>query len=273
MNSDLFFYLIIFLFGLIVGSFLNCVIYRLEVGGNFLKGRSFCPKCKHILKWYDLIPILSFIILKRKCRYCREKISWQYPLIELSTGILFLIIFNFQFSWTPSGGLPEGLLFNFLNLFYYLIITSFLIIIFVYDLKYFIIPDRVIYPVIIIALIFNFQFLIFNQFSIFKLSMLSALGAAAFFLTIFLVSRGHWMGFGDVKLAFLLGLFLSFPNILVALFSAFLIGAIIGIGLIIARKKNLKSEVPFGPFLITGTIIALFWGEKLIRWYLNLIFI
>ncbi len=103
--------------------------------------------------------------------------------------------------------------------------------------------------------------------------MLSALGAAAFFLTIFLVSRGHWMGFGDVKLAFLLGLFLSFPNILVALFSAFLIGAIIGIGLIIARKKNLKSEVPFGPFLITGTIIALFWGEKLIRWYLNLIFI
>ncbi len=92
-----------------------------------------------------------------------------------------------------------------------------------------------------------------------------------FFLAIVLVSRGKWMGLGDVKLAFLMGLFLGFPNILIALFFAFLIGAIIGVGLILAKRKTLKSEVPFGPFLVTGTFIALFWGPTIIDWYLNFV--
>jgi len=273
---------IIFLTGLAVGSFLNCVIYRLAIP----RGRSFCPFCKHRLSWQDLIPVLSFFILRGKCRYCRKKISLQYPLVEIATGLLFLLIFNFQFS-----------IFNF-------IIACFLITIFVYDLKHFIIPDKIIFPAIIIALIFNFQFLIskqfsifnysilsafgaaiffltivliFNfqfliskQFSIFNYSILSAFGAAIFFLTIVLISRGKAMGIGDIKLAFFMGLFLGFPNILVALFLAFLIGAIIGVGLILAKRKTLKSEVPFGPFLVTGIFIALFWGEKMIGWYFDL---
>ena len=96
-----FFYLLIFIFGLLVGSFLNCLIYRLETGGSFLKGRSFCPRCKHILNWQDLIPIFSFLILKRKCRYCGKKISWQYPLVELVTAILFVLIF-FHSSTSPG---------------------------------------------------------------------------------------------------------------------------------------------------------------------------
>ena len=267
-------YIFIFLFGLEVGSFLNCVIYRLEKNESFLKGRSYCPHCKHILSWQDLIPIFSFFILKGKCRYCHQKISWQYPLVETATGLLFLLIFNSkflifkQFFWTPSGGLPVGLLFNFLNLFYYWIIASFLIIIFVYDLKHYIIPDKIIYLAIIISLIFNF--LIFKQFQIFKYSILSAFGVAVFLLLIFLLSRGKWLGFGDVKLGFFMGLFLGFPDILVSLFSAYLIGAIIGVGLIISGKKTLKSEVPFGPFLVAGTFIAFFLGEKIINWYLNL---
>jgi len=247
-----FFYVVIFIFGLIVGSFLNCVIYRLEEGKSFLKGRSFCPHCKHKLIWQDLIPIFSFLILRGKCRYCQKKISWQYPTIEIATGLLFLSIFIFHFS-----------IFN-------LIIACFLIIIFVYDLKHYIIPDKVIYPAIIIALIFNFQFLIVNEFPIFKFSILSALGAAAFFLLIVLISRGKWMGVGDIKLAFLMGLILGFPNILVALFLAFFIGAIIGIGLLIIGKKTLKSEVPFGPFLVVGTFLAMFFGENLINWYFSL---
>ena len=246
-----FFYVVIFIFGLIVGSFLNCVIYRLEEGKSFLKGRSFCPHCKHKLIWQDLIPIFSFLILRGKCRYCQKKISWQYPTIEIATGLLFLSIFIFHFS-----------IFN-------LIIACFLIIIFVYDLKHYIIPDKVIYPAIIIALIFNFQFLIVNEFPIFKFSILSALGAAAFFLLIVLISRGKWMGVGDIKLAFLMGLILGFPNILVALFLAFFIGAIMGIGLIATGKKTLKSEVPFGPFLVAGTFLALFWGQDVINWYFN----
>jgi len=159
---------------------------------------------------------------------------------------------------------------------YLLLISCFLIIIFVYDLKHYIIPDKVIYPAIGIAFLYQIisngrwvggvQFLITN----FYFPILSALGAATFFLAIVLISQGKWMGLGDVKLAAFMGLFLSWPNILVALFLAFSIGAIIGLGLIISGKRTLKSEVPFGPFLVTGTFIALFSGEKIINFYLNL---
>ena len=248
--------LFVFLFGLIVGSFLNCVIYRLEHKQSFLKGRSFCPHCQHTLSWQDLIPVFSFLFLRGKCRYCNKKISIQYPLVEIATGLLFLLIFTF---------------FN--NLFFVcflFLISSFLIVIFVYDLKHFIIPDKVVFPAIAVALVFNFQFLIFNQFSIFNSLILSAVGASAFFLFIVLVSRGKWMGVGDIKLAFLMGLLLSFPHILVALFFSFLIGAIIGIGLILVKRKTMKSEVPFGPFLVIGTFIALFFGEIIINWYWGL---
>jgi len=275
MELVLFFYIVIFLFGLTAGSFLNCLIYRLEKGESFLSGRSYCPKCRHQLTWRDLIPILSFFILKGKCRYCHQKISWQYPLVEIATGLLFVSIFN-QFS-----------IFNFQNFLFYPIISCFLIVIFVYDLKHYIIPDRVIYPAIVIALIFNFQFLIvkeinlfstfisingnsvFNEFSVFNYSIFSSFGAAVFFLLIVLISRGKWMGIGDIKLAFLMGLILGFPNILVALFLAFFLGAIIGLGLIISGRKTLKSEIPFGPFLITGTFIGLFCGGQIINWYLS----
>jgi len=251
--------ILVYIFGLIVGSFLNCVIYRLEEGESFLKGRSFCPDCKHTLSWQDLIPLLSFLILKGKCRYCQKPISRQYPLVELVTGILFLLIFNYTFP-------------NLLVTGYWLLVTSFLIIIFVYDLKHYIIPDKIIYPAIIVSGIWYFVSGIFlNLYTKYEIlnTIYSAFGAAIFFLLIVLVSRGKWMGMGDVKLAFLMGLFLSSPKILVALFLAFFIGAIIGVGLVVSRKKTLKSEVPFGPFLVTGTFIALFWGENIINWYLN----
>jgi prepilin signal peptidase PulO-like enzyme (type II secretory pathway) len=254
----------IFLFGLIVGSFLNCVIFRLEEGKSFLKGRSHCPHCKHILVWYDLIPVLSFIILKRRCRYCKKPISWQYPLVEIATGILFVLplptLFSAAGGW--GGCLPV------ISYIYYLLIISFLIIIFVYDLKHFIILDKVIYPAIIISLIF----LLASNQSLIANCILSALGASGFFLLIYLLSKGRWLGFADVKLAILLGLLLGWPRIILALFLSFVIGGIIGLGLIVFSKKKLKSEVPFAPFLIFGTLIALFWGEPIIAWYLSLIF-
>jgi len=275
---DLFFYLIVFVFGLIVGSFLNCVIYRLKTGGSFLKGRSFCPYCKHELSWQDLIPIFSFLILKGECRYCGEKISIQYPAVETATGLLFLLIFNpstkdFLLCSAEHSRSLECFGFQFLTPLYYFIISCFLIIVFVYDLKHFIIPDRVIYLAIIITFLYNIfhsLFIIHNSKFLIQ-SLSSAFGAALFFLLIVLVSRGRWMGVGDIKLAFLMGLFLGWPNILVALFLAFFIGAVIGIILMVLKKKNLKSEIPFGPFLVTGTFLALFWGEKIIHWYLNFV--
>jgi len=259
-------YVFIFLLGLGIGSFLNCIIYRLEVNQSFLKGRSYCPDCKYKLNWYDLIPIFSFLILKGKCRYCQKRISLQYPLVEVFAAIIFVLV-----ALTISNN-STGV--------YLLLISCFLIVIFVYDLKHYIIPDKVIYPAIAITFLYqlfrilnlgfvsNFEFRISNFKTLIN-PLASALFASAFFLLIVLVSRGKWMGVGDIKLAFLMGLFLGFPKILVALFSAFLFGAIIGLGLIILKKKTLKSEVPFGPFLITGTFIAIFLGETIIKWYLR----
>lgn len=153
-----------------------------------------------------------------------------------------------------------------------LIISSLLIIVFVYDLKHFIIPDKVVFPAIFIVLGFRAWDLIGHWslgFGILNY-LLTGVGAGIFFLAIVIISKGRWMGIGDIKLAFLMGLLLGFPYILVALFFSFLMGAIIGIGLILAKRKTMKSEVPFGPFLVVGTFIALFLGEIIINWYWNL---
>jgi len=273
-------FLFIFLLGLAVGSFLNAVQLRLEKGESALQGRSYCPHCHHVLAFQDLIPVLSFFWLQGKCRYCSKQISLQYPLVEISTAVIFLTIFNFEFLIFNEFLIPQ-----FLKLLYLFIITSLLIIIFVHDLRHYIIPDKIIYSAIGITLLYrvfelgalhNWDFirnskLEIGNFEPLTNALFAALLAAGFFLIIFLVSRGRWMGFGDVKLVLFMGLFLGWPNILVALFLAFLIGAIIGIGLISLKKKEFKSEIPFGPFLILGTFIALIFGNKLIHWYSNLI--
>jgi len=262
-------FMMIFLMGLVVGSFLNCVIYRLDAKESFLRGRSFCPRCRHKLSWMDLVPVFSFLALRGKCHYCHQKISWQYPLVEIATGSLFVLIMNQQL-------VISGQSFLALRSCFLLLISCFLIIIFVYDLKHFIIPDKVIYPAIAIA--FIYRLLETSKFSLgsFDFTSLlyafsSAILASSFFLLIFLISRGNWLGFGDVKLVFFLGLFLNWPNILVALFSSFLIGAVIGTGLIALRRKTLKSEVPFAPFLVIGTFVALFLGNSIFNWYVSLI--
>lgn len=269
----LLFNILIFIVGLITGSFLNCVIYRLETGGNFLKGRSFCPHCRHILEWRDLIPVFSFFILKGKCRYCHKKISLQYPIVELATGTLFVFI---VFHFLQYINIDVNYTVAFFASIYYLVMASFLIIIFVYDLKHYIIPDKVVFPAILLSgiwyLVSGIFLNIYTKYEIMNI-IYSAVGAAVFFLAIVLISRGKGMGIGDIKLAFLMGLILGWPNILAALFLAFFIGAIIGLGLIIFGKQGLKSEVPFGPFLITGTFLTMFFGKQLIIWYQNLFLI
>jgi len=280
---NIFFAILSFLLGLIVGSFLNCIIYRLKDNKNlasrepcppsesksFLKGRSFCPKCKHSLSWYELIPIFSFIIQGGKCRHCGKKISLQYPLVELATGVLFVFIF-LNLGEILKSELTD---FYFLNLIYYWTISALLIVIFVFDLKHYIIPDKIVYPAIIIAFLFSLFFgLSQENFNILLEGFLSGFFSALFFMVLFLFSKGKWLGLGDVKLIFFMGLFLGFPSVLVALFSAHLFGAIIGLVLVFLRKKGLKSEIPFGPFLIAGTYVALFYGENLINWYLSLFY-
>ena len=257
----------IFLLGLVIGSFLNCVVYRLNEKKSFVSGRSFCPECKHSLAWYDLVPVFSFVFLKGKCRYCGKPISWQYPIVEISTGSIFLLISNFQFLISNQFSNYQFLI----NLLYLFTVASLLIIIFIFDLKWYLIPDKVLLWAVGITAAFHLYSFAFNLYpkgQIFDF-LFSAFGAAGFFLAIFLLTRGKAIGFGDVKLAFFMGLFLGWPKIVTALFLAFLIGAIIGLILIINKKKQMKSEIPFGPFLITGLFIALFWGEPILNFYLN----
>jgi leader peptidase (prepilin peptidase) / N-methyltransferase len=270
------FYFAVFIFGLAIGSFLNCAVCRLEKGESFLFGRSYCPNCKHKLCWQDLIPLFSFLALRGRCRYCKNKISFQYPLVELVTGVIFLLIFNFQFPLLSGGQaiFNELAIFNLKNLitFCYLsAVSCFLIVIFIYDLKTYLISDGAVFSAIATIMVYSIINLLFiiNNFSLLFNSLISGACASLFFFIIFFISQGKWMGFGDVKLAFLLGLFLGWPKVLVALFLAFFIGAIIGVGAIMLGRKKMSSEVPFGPFLVTGTFLALFFGQEIISWYLN----
>ena len=261
----------VFAFGLAVGSFLNVVIYRLGKDESAFKGRSYCPHCKHQLAWKDLIPVASFLMLGGKCRYCGGRISLQYPLVELGTAMLFLLSFKFQVS-----SFNQALSIETLNIFYLWMIASLLVVLFVYDLKHYILPDKILLPAIGIVLAYR----VFEVWGLVRQSadwdlgfVVSGFAAAAFFLAIFALSKGRAMGLGDVKLAAFMGLFLGWPNILVALFAAFFSGALVGIALIILKKKAMRSEVPFGPFLIAATFVALFWGNALVNWYLDLMMV
>ncbi len=229
-----------------------------------LQGRSYCPSCKHALSWQDLVPLLSFLILAGRCRYCKTRISFEHPLSEFVVGFVFLLIF-----WKVG---PEDLG-DVFSLLYVWVMASFFMVIFLYDLRNYLIPDKILYPAILVSGIwYVVSSIFFDLYTTYEIlnTIYSALGAGAFFWAIHAVSRGAWMGFGDVKLAFLLGLFLGWPSILVAMFWAFLLGAVFGLILVALKKKGLKSEVPFAPFLITGTAIAFFLGSYVINWYLGL---
>lgn len=255
----------IFIFGIAIGSFINCIIYRLEIKEGFVSGRSKCPHCKDEIKFYDLIPIISYFILRGKCRYCKQKISIQYPLVELLTGMVFLFIFFQQ-------GILE--LFSFfiaIETTYLLLVFFLMIIIFIYDLKHYLIPDEAVYTAIALVTTWRGGTLLAGIIDIRQVAIYLFSGLAVFglFLSIFILSRGLWIGFGDVKLVLFIGIFLGFPEIFIALFSSFILGAIIGSVVIVFRKRGTGTEIPFAPFLITGTALALFWGELIMGWYFN----
>lgn len=251
------FYIFFFVLGTVIGSFLNVVILRLKNKKSVFKKPSHCVFCKKKLAWFELIPIISFVLQKGRCRKCKKKISWQYPLVELATGLLFfLIIFN----WAITTHTYQFSIFSV----FLLLISCFLIIIFVFDLKHYLVPDKIIYPAIIISFFYRLWLPVPNY-------LLAAAIGGAFFLIIFLISRGKWMGMGDVKIGILMGLVLGLSHLFIALFLAFLIGGVVSIILLVLKKKALKSEIPLGPFLTGATFITLLWGDILLNWYLNLL--
>ncbi|MDD5397315.1 MAG: prepilin peptidase [Candidatus Moranbacteria bacterium] len=247
--------LIIFLLlGLIIGSFLNAVVYRLNAVESLME-RSHCPHCKKKVRWFDNVPLLSFIILGAKCRDCGEKISWQYPVVEATMGIVFALIGNYFFNiFDPSSWMLTA---------FYWVIFSLLMVIFVYDFQYMEIPMLVLWLGVGLSLAYlvwsdwqNFQ----SAVSIMDLGTISGLiGAVVAFLFFFglaAYSKETWMGYGDAYLGILVGLIVGWPNILATLMLSFAIGALISVGLIAVSKKTMKSQVPFAPFLITGTFLV-----------------
>lgn len=246
-----FYLLIIFLLGLAVGSFLNCLIYRLPQHKRIL-GRSFCPKCGQKITWFDLIPILSFLKLKGRCRYCQQKISWQYPLVELATGILFAVAFL---------TLNYPVIYNnyFLLLLRSWFLITVLIFIFVYDLKYWLVEDKIVLPAALIIFIINF----FSGYSFLNLALAGIIGIG-FFTLQYLITQGKGIGAGDLRIGLFIGLGLGWPEILIALSISYLIGSLVALFFLISGRKKMTSRIPLGPFLSLGTIITLFYGEKIL---------
>jgi prepilin signal peptidase PulO-like enzyme (type II secretory pathway) len=264
-------FFIFFILGLIFGSFINVLVYRLNLAENFTTGRSKCPHCKEIIRWYDNIPLLSFIILKFRCRNCREKISYQYPLVEFFTGAIFALIGRSFFSAADAGTWAATI--------YYLGIASALIAIFVYDFLYMEIPGLVLWPAVGWAVAFNLLLdwnrtdlgnNIFNSLTF--SGTLAAFAAFIFFFLMVAVSREKWMGMGDAYLVILLGLVSGWPQILLALMLAFAIGAIFGLVLIALKKKKMESQIPFAPFLVLGTVISLLFYNGIVAWYFKLFY-
>ncbi len=247
---------IFFGFGLIIGSFLNVVIYRLNTKRS-LGVRSACMSCNTKLLWYELIPVFSFLGLRGRCRTCQTKISMQYPLVELTTGIVFATLFlKFQ-DILFSSVLEFSIVYA-----YYAVMFALLVVIATYDIKHKIIPDMLAFVFGLLAFLGLFSIgspsnlvLAFHIPSI--LDFLSGVFIALPFFLCWLISRGAWMGLGDAKLALGLGWFLGLSIALSGVVVAFWTGAIIGLGLLFFSKNhNMKSEIPFAPYLVLGAFIA-----------------
>lgn len=259
---------LIFTFGAIIGSFLNVVILRYNTGMSPSKGRSVCFHCNKPLSWYEMIPVLSYFFLRGKCLSCKTSISPQYPIVEFITGLMFVAIAIRQYYYWPLyGAYPDGLFYSFLFFIYYCVVFSILIVISAYDIRHKIIPNKLVYFFVGLAIAkllfyfycFGFSFNIKNT-----LDLLSPLILFIPFALLWFVSSGRWIGFGDAKLAVGIGALLGFVLGVSSIILAFWIGALWSI-LFIIKNKLLKengltmhSEVPFAPFLILSTIIIFF---------------
>lgn len=240
--------IVVFGLGLIIGSFLNVVILRLNTGRSIATGRSTCARCSTKLSWYELVPVFSFLGLRGKCKTCKEHISFQYPLVELITGIIFVLLYTKEI-------LPMG--FTFISTVSFLggaTIASLLIVMLVYDAKHKIIPDTVVYPFIVLAGLSVLWKSFTTSGTVVVPLIISGLLLATPFFLLWFFSKGKAMGFGDVKLALGMGALVGIAGSITIFLLSFWIGAIVGLLLIASSRAGMKTQIPFAPFLI----IALF---------------
>jgi len=247
---------LVFMFGMCIGSFLNVCIYRLPSSMSILKpSRSFCPQCKSAIKFYDNIPVFSYIWLKGRCRNCKSSISLRYPLVELITGILAISIL-FLFGLTLEG------------LVYFIFISSLLVITFI-DIDHKIIPDIITLPGIPIGLLTSFV-LPAMTFMSSLVGLLVGGGSLLLVACVYsLITHKEGMGGGDIKLLGMIGAFLGWKGVIFTIFAASLTGTLVGIIVMLQKGKNLKFAIPFGPFLSIGAMSYVFFGERVMYWYLH----
>jgi leader peptidase (prepilin peptidase) / N-methyltransferase len=241
--------LIVFVFGLIVGSFCNVVIYRLPQGKSIVTPGSQCRLCGNSVRPWDNIPLLSYFLLKGRCRFCREPIAARYPAVEFISGVLYVWLY-----------------FKFMSFAIYALMTSTLLVVALIDFDHKIIPNAITLPGIAIGLGLSLWALPITPVA----SLLGLLVGGTLFYLIAVVSKGG-MGGGDIKLIAMIGTFLGWQGALFTIFSGALLGSLVGVTLMLLGKKGRKDKVPFGPFLSCGAILFMLSGEDLVQWYLDLL--
>jgi len=283
-------WLILFVFGLAIGSFLNVVAVRYD-GEHFLLsnkaigGRSHCPHCGKTLRWFELVPLVSFIMLGGHCARCKAPLSFQYPIVELISGLIFALVpyrIEMLFGIGSNGALLFGLAAFFVVAFEALLVMSLI------DIRLGIIPDELNGFLLVLGIFFgifmtgylglashsliNFYSALFGLQQDFWLNRIAAaVFAGIFFGFLILITRGKGMGMGDLKLAVPLGFIFGWPDILLVVVFANLTGALVGLAAIIFGKKGMKSTVPFGPFLAVGAAITFFFAYQLFQWYFSIL--
>lgn len=262
--------LVLFLLGLCLGSFINAFVWRFHEQTkskktkkelSILRGRSMCVHCKHRLAAIDLIPLFSWMGLRGKCRYCEKPISWQYPLVELMTALIFIVSYAvWPYGFELAGMVQFG---------FWLVTLIFFMILAVYDLKWMLLPNTIVYPLIGLSLVGVFtQAIIQSDWSVIFGAFWGALCLFGLFWFLFQLSNGKWIGGGDVKLSAALGLIVGGPvEAMLVIFLASLMGMFVSVPLMVRGKKSMTSKVPFGPFLLAGTIVVVLFGERMIDWY------
>ena len=251
--------IILLAYGIIIGSFVNALVWRIHEHRSISHGRSMCPACHHQLGVLDLVPVLSWLALRGKCRYCHKPISTQYPVVELLTGGLYAL----SYMHIAPNSVSQWVGFVF-----WLYILTVLVILSIYDLRWMLLPDSVLVPAIGVSLVWALWQWVGPSHS--PSNLLAGLLAGGTFYAIAAISNGRWMGGGDIKLATLMGLVLGLGKLAVAMFFGFNLGAICGLVLIVSKLKKRSDHIPFGPFLASATVLAMLYGSQIINWYLGL---
>ena len=266
---------VLIILGLCLGSFVNALVWRIHEQQvvkskvqrqklSISSGRSMCVNCKHALAWYDLLPVVSWLSLHGRCRYCHRPISWQYPVVELLTAFLFVLSYAFP-PFQPL--LPTA--YSLLLLIWLAILTGFIALA-VYDLRWMILPDRIVFPMQGLAVLYVLVAFVISggDWPVVFGAAMGVVFSSGLFYVLYQVSGGKWIGGGDVKLAVVLGLVLGgAAEALLMIFIASVLGSLVGIPLLIAKKTRLQGKLPFGPLLIVATIVVYLFGASIISWY------